>query len=225
MRAYYNTRPHRLGPAIRPFLSVICSMLLVCGPGCATHKESSSPTPKPGSGIAEYAQLAREASGDVQASLDALDRFAGSAGKDPQKTLARFSEAIQQLQVNSQTVRAHAQAMEARGDAYFEHWHANLAQVKDTRFRELAEQHHQELQQSFQKIKGFSQDARVAFKSYLAGLRGIRVAVEKDPSSFNAQSTTALIKSTREHGEHVEQQLKSILAELDGMAVMLKLKT
>jgi DNA repair ATPase RecN len=203
--------------------NLICALLLpiVLGAGCATRNETSSP--KPGSGIAEYAQLAKQALKDVNQSLAALDRFAGSTGTN--EALARFSQSLQQLQVNSQTVRAHAQAMEARGDAYFEHWEANLARVKDARFRQLAEEHHQDLQQSFQKIKGLSQDARAAFKSYIAGLRGIRVAVEKDPSSFNAQSTTELIKATREHGQHVEKQLQSILAELDGMAAMLKVKT
>src|SRR5262249_11762176 len=151
--------------------------------------------------IAEYAQLAKEASKDVQASLVALNRFAASAGKDPQKALGRFSDSVNQLQVKSQTIRTRAQAMEARGDAYFEQWEANLARVKDARFRELAEQHHQDLQQNFQKIKGFSQEGRAAFKSYIAGLRGIRVAVEKDPSNFTAQSTTDLINTTREHGQ------------------------
>ena len=203
--------------------SFVVWLLLVCGPGCATRKDNGSP--KPGSGIAEYAQLAKEASKDVRESLAALDRFAGSGGKDPQKAMAHFSESINQLQVKSQTVRTRFQAMEARGDAYFENWEASLARVKDAKFRELAEQHHQDLQQNFQKIKGFSQEGRTAFKSYIAGLRGIRVAVEKDPSNFTAQSTTDLINKTREHGQHVDQQLKSILSELDGMAVMLQVKT
>jgi hypothetical protein len=215
-------RYHHHRPILRG-ISIIGCVLLVWTQGCATHSETS--TPKPGSGIAEYAQLAKEASKDVHESLDALDRFAGSGGKNPQMAMARFSESINQLQVKSQTMRTRFQAMEARGEAYFEHWEASLARVKDAKFRELAEQHHQDLQQSFQKIKGFSQEGRTAFKSYIAGLRGIRVAVEKDPSNFTAQSTTDLINKTREHGQHVEQQLKSILSELDGMAVMLQVKT
>jgi hypothetical protein len=199
---------------------VLVSNLILCG--CATEKPADA-GPAPGSGIAEYAQLAKDASKNVRASLVALDRFAGSAGHNSESDLAAFSRAVQDLQVKSQTVRAHAQAMEARGDAYFANWETNLARVKDVQVRELAERHHEELQQSFQRIKSDTQQGRGVFKAYLAGLRGLRVTVEKDPASLGSESTTELIKKAREQGEQVEKQLDAILAELRGMAAMLKL--
>ena len=202
------------------YVPVLVAFLIISG--CATEKSTSTGS-APGSGIVEYAQLARDASKNVRASLVALDRFAGSAGHNSESDLAAFSQAVQNLQVKSQTVRAHAQAMEARGDAYFANWETNIARVKDARVRELAEQHHEDLQKSFQRIKSTTQQGRAVFKTYLAGLRGLRVTVEKDPSSLNAESTTELIKKTREQGEQVEQQLDAILAELRGMAAMLQL--
>ncbi len=206
---------------LRRFFSALVLVVVLLNSGCATQ-QSANPAPAPGSGIAEYAQLAKDASKDVRASLVALDQFAGSSGS-PENALAAFSRAIQDLQVRSQTVRAHAQAMEARGDAYFANWETNLAQLKDARVRELAEQHHEDLHQGFQRIKADTQQGRAAFKTYLAGLRSLRVSVEKDPSSLGTESTAQLIKSAREQGEIVERQLDSILAELRGMAAMLKL--
>jgi len=190
--------------------------------GCATDRSENAGS-APGSGIAEYAQLAQDASRNVGASLAALDRFAGSAGHNSESDLTAFSKAVQDLQVKSQTVRAHAQAMEARGDAYFANWETNIAQVKNDHIRELAQQHHEDLQKSFQRIKSATQQGRAAFKTYLAGLRSLRVTAEKEPSSLNAASTTELIKNTREQGEQVEQQLDAILTELRGMAGMLQL--
>jgi hypothetical protein len=200
-------------------LTLYVALALAAGAGCATRQAVSGPDPR--NGIAEYKKLASEALEEVQASLKALDSVAASNGRKSERTVTGFSEAVQKLQVKSQAIRAHAQAMETRGDAYFADWEENLASMNDARLRKLASQHHEDLQQAFQRIKFATHDGRAAFRAYLAGLRNLSIALEKDPASLGADGNSELIRSTKENGLQVKRQLELILGEVRCMATEL----
>jgi hypothetical protein len=109
----------------------------------------------------------------------------------------------------------------ARGDAYFENWHANLAQVSDPRVRERAEAHKPELQQGLANIKEIAQQTREPFDSFLAGLRALRRTVETDPNAIQAESTKELGRKTEESSRQVQQGLESMAKELKTMTLLL----
>jgi hypothetical protein len=194
--------------------------LFVWAGGCASEKTTrEASTPK--NGIAEYRQTATVADQAIRRALDSVATVGAQSNRCPSEVLSNFSVEIQRLQVESIQVRERSQAMQARGDAYFEQWQDNMTKVKDPNVRAMAEAKRPQLQESFQKIKSLSQEGREAFNPFLSDLRQLRNVLEKDPGSINAPATRDLMKQAVEYGQHVEKCIAGIAQELDAMSAML----
>lgn len=203
------------------FLGLMC--LAIMGlwlVGCAS-KTAPSEASRPGNGIAEYRRIATGAEQAIHAALDSLSEIAGQSNSCSPEVLYRFSEEVRRLQVESIQVRSRSQAMQARGDAYFERWHENMARVEDPRLRSLAEARRPQLQERFQQIKSLSQEAHEAFRPFLADLRQLRNALEKDLASIDAAPSRNWIRTAMENGKHAERCVGEIGRELDSMSAML----
>jgi hypothetical protein len=198
--------------------AVLVGALLAAG--CAS-KQGGAPAIRPGEGIAEYRQIAGEAETAMRAALDALAKVSAQADRCAPEVLSDYSVQVQRVQVDSVKLRARAQAILARGDDYFENWHKYLAQVKDPAARARVKEQRPALEKGFRKVKGWSQETREAFQPFLAGLRKVRNALEKDPASLNTSETRQWMKSAQADGEHVVRCLASIRGELDNMKALL----
>jgi len=210
-------------PAL-PFLPQAVGAVLLLAAGllavsCSSTDGGGQPR-RPGDGIAEYRQLATNASNAVRAALDSLGTVSAQSGRCSPEILAAFSSELQDLQVGSIRIRARAQAVLQRGDAYFSRWHEHLAQVKDPEVRALAVKRRPELENRFRNVKELSRQTREAYNPFAADLRKLRNALESDPSSLGASSTRNLISIARQNGERVQQCLGDIVRELDAMRAM-----
>ncbi len=188
--------------------------------GCAT-KESASSAPRRLKGVEEYKQLAAQALHGVQAALQSLDQVSAQAEPCSPKVVAAFSNQVQRLQVESIRVRARSQAIQARGDAYFQAWSENIARIQDPRVRELAERFHPQLEQCYLKVKVASREAGEAFRPFLSGLRELRTELENKPDVVATDSARELIRATREHGQEVVKKLGEISNECQAITTML----
>jgi hypothetical protein len=188
--------------------------------GCASkdHSNQTTGSPRPGAGISEYRHVATNAQAAVRAALASLATVSAQSNRCEPGVLSAFSAEVQRLQVESIQLRARSEAMQARGDAYFEHWHERLERIQDPEVRSLAQQNRTQLQQSFAEIKQLSQSGREAFKPFISGLRQLRNALEHDPASLSGANTQSTIASTREQGQRVERCLAGIERELDSMS-------
>ena len=129
---------------------------------------------------------------------------------------------MRRLEVDSFKLRARAQAIRTRGKAYFEQWQEHLHSVKDPAARQLAEDRRERLQERFAHISTTTQQARDAFKPFLAGLHRRRNGIETDPAAASTEPIKEVIRTTRENGKKVETSLDSILGGFDAVAAMLK---
>lgn len=212
---------------MRPFdwplrlFNVICffSLASLCLGGCAS-KTASSKAPPPKNGIAEYRRIAATADQAIRRALDCLTAVAEQSKQCSPQIVSNLSAEVHRLQVESIQVRARSQAMQARGDAYFERWHENIARVKDPQIRALAEARRPELEESFRKIKTLSLEGREAFNPFLSDLRQLRNALEKEPAAIGAGITRDRIKEAMEYGQHAERCVAAIAHELDAMSAM-----
>jgi len=200
--------------------SVVAVLMAV---GCAS-KSSSGSTARPGSGIAEYRQITSTAQKAVAAALDALAEVSAQSNRCSPEALTNFSAEVTRLQVESVQIRARSQAIQARGDDYFEHWHQRMANVQDPEVRALAEKNRPLLQQSFAEIKRLSQEGREAFQPFLTNLRKLRNGLENDPASLASDPAQDWVKTARENGERVGHSLAGIQRELDSMSSMITRK-
>lgn len=197
---------------------------LVVG-GCAGKQSKSTstepPPADPGSGIAEYRQLTKEALAALRGTLNSLDSVITRSNPCPPKLITAFSEKVQRLQVDSLRIRARGQAIQARGDAYFADWSQSIARIKDAKVRAAAEHFRPQLEQSFKNIKAASQQAGGEFSPFLHGVRMLRLEFEKHSGFSREAATQDLVRATREHGELVIHQLTTIQGELQNITDML----
>jgi hypothetical protein len=179
--------------------------------GCA----SNSGHPRIGRGAEEYRQLTLEALGAMHKALGALDRVALQTNR----TLALvkdFRQEVNQLQIDSFRVRARSQAIQARGDAYFQAWSG----VSDSEVGKAAA-YLPRMRESFGRIKNYSREAGEAFKLFFAGLRKVNVLLETTPEALDAPETRQFVRSTREQGTQVAQKLDLLADELQAIIPVL----
>jgi len=193
---------------------------LVLSLSCAS-KQQTSETIRPGSRIPEYRQVTVVAEKAVEAALESLTVVSTQVNQCPPKVLTDFAAQVRRLQVESVQMRARTEAMQARGDEYFKDWQKHLAQVEDPQMRALVERERPALQQSFERIKVLSHEGREAFQPFMASLRHVRNALEKDPASLASEPVQTSIKTAREKGAQVRGRLMRTQKELDRMSALL----
>ena len=201
-------------------LTSLSAAALILAGACASKPSDQQKTPAQ-DGLSEYRQIAMQADQAIRRALDCLTAVSAQSNRCSPEVLTKLSGEIDRLQVESMQVRARSQAMQARGDAYFERWHENMAQVKDPQVRVRAEEKRPELQQAFRQIKALSQEGREAFNPFLSDLRQLRNALEKDPASIDATATRDRIREAMESGNHTEQCIAGVSRELNAMSAML----
>ncbi len=172
-------------------------------------------------GIEQYKEITTQARAAVQAALQSLDHVSAAPTPCPSKIAADFSRNVQRLEVDSIQVRARAQAILARGDAYFAEWSESITKIKNPRVRELADRQRPQLEQSFNKVKSASKQAGDFFKPFLADMRALRTRLEMNPNGVATESAKDSIRNTRENGQRVIRELDSIKAELKTVMTML----
>ena len=160
--------------------------------------------------------------GQVDTTMRALEEVSAQANRDPRPAYAAFAKAVHRIEVDSIKMRAHTQAMRARGDAYFERWEKYLAGVDNEQVRQLAEEHRPDLKQSFQQAHMASQQVREVFRPFLSDLQKLRAVLEADPTLARIDSAKSLILAAQEKGRQVQQGLDRILAEMNSMTAMLR---
>jgi hypothetical protein len=189
--------------------------------GCAST-ETSRKEPTLRQDFIEYRQIVVLAMNQVDSVLHALDKISVEANRDPRPAYQAFAKAVHRLEVDSIKVRARTQAMRARGDAYFEHWEAYLAGVKNEQVRELAEEHRPDLKRRFEQAQSASQQVREGFRPFLSDLQKLRAVLEADPTLARIDAQKGLILEAKDKGRRVQQGLDRVLAEMNSMTALLK---
>lgn len=198
-------------------LAAAAAALIGCASTDAARKE---PTPR--DDFKEYRQIVVQAMSQVDVTLRALDEISAQANRDPHPAYAAFAKAVHRLEVDSIRMRARAQAMRARGDAYFEHWETYLAGVNNEQVRRLAEEHRPELKQSFEQARLAAQQVREVFRPCLSDLQKLRAVLEADPSLTCIDSAKSLILAAKDKGRQVQQGLDRLLTEMNSMTGLLR---
>ena len=99
--------------------------------GCVSQPPLGQ-APQPGERLPEHRQTLREVSKVMANALSCLKQVNGQASRCPPRLVAALAAEVQDVQVESLKVRSRWHAMEARGEAYFQHWHESLALVRDS---------------------------------------------------------------------------------------------
>jgi hypothetical protein len=204
------------------FLAMVSALVLAwLASGCASPSGDPS-APKPGSGIAEYRVVTRDAHRAVADTVKSLEALAQPHAQtsSPHPALRGFDRKFHQLELTSVKTRARAEAIIARGQAYFDEWKTHLASLTNQTTAQAESQQYARLFEHFQRVRERSGEVREEFRPFMAGLREFRARLDRpsestgggsDLSTLNPQLSTDLIAG----GRRVLQKLETVSAALD----------
>jgi hypothetical protein len=204
-------------------LSLVLAATVVLETGCANTGVSRQAN-EAGAGVAEFRQVVFKVRIALSATLTALDQLTVDADGNLRTAFRRFDESLHQLEVDSVQARARADAIRARGDAYFEEWEEQLSGAGNDQSGQAALERRAQLRRTFGEIRRTSQQAREEFKPFLSNLRDLRVVLGNDLSLTGIDAAKVLILKTQADGRRVERALDEVLAELNSVAAAVKSK-
>lgn len=204
---------------------VLCSAIAWLAGGCSSPTSSSS-APKPGSGIAEYRALTRNAQSAVAETVKSLEALAQPQPQGQQSNahpaLPRFDSSVQELEVTSFKTRSRAEAIMTRGEAYFDEWKAHLAGISNQATARVETEHYTRLHDQFRLVRERSDEVRTEFRPFMNGLREFRATLDKSPDSAGSESSRRTIKTLTADGRRVLDRLDALSKTLDDAEVELR---
>jgi hypothetical protein len=186
--------------------------------GCASD-DVAPKKPRVGAGVQEYRNLAIEAASEITSALELVQRVRQHTGSCPPKLVRDFADEVDDLQVNSIRVRARAQAIQAKGEAYLQAWTTNSALADQP---VLPAQSMPQIQDGFVRVKQTSQQVGEIFRPFFSNLRKLRSDLQADPSAVQRDETKKVIQTTNEQGHEVLERLRALEKELQDFQQILR---
>ena len=174
--------------------------------------------PKPGSGIAEYREVTRNAHRAVAETVKSLEALAQPHAQtsSPHPALRGFDRTFHQLELTSVKTRARAEAIIARGQAYFDEWRANLVGMTN---QATARAEYDRLFEHFQRVRERSGEVREEFRPFMAGLREFRARLDRPSESPGGGSELSTLNPQLSDliagGRRVLEKLETVSTALD----------
>lgn len=187
--------------------------------GCASNEASRG---GPRDDLADFRQAAIQAQRAFDHASAALDQVAASETTCPPSVVASYQKAVQDLEVVSVQARAKAQAILARGDAYFADWEEHVEQMQGMGARALMEERRPELEDTFNRLKAGCAQTHDAFQPFLSGLRQLRTVLENNPDTLSNEATRNLISNTQLHAQQVRLCIDAVRKSLDDFAAQVR---
>jgi hypothetical protein len=204
------------GLATRMHLALWLLVVAATYAGCRTTPDDAGARSDAG----EYRRVTGHFIKAVDETLRLLDRATAPTARNPRSAILKFADAVDTLEVDSMAARARAEAMRARGQAYFATWQEHLTVVKDERVRQLALKHRDELDVRFEKLRATAQQLRETFRTFLTDLKELRDSLESQPTAAHVAAESARIAQTKARGQQVQESLQTLMAELEATAAL-----
>ena len=132
--------------------------------------------------------------------------------KLPKPSLSGFDRAFDQLEVTSITARARAEAIIARGQAYFDEWKEHLAGVTNQTAARIETEHYTRMLEHFERVRQRSGEVREQFRPFMAKLREFRARFDQPPNESSLRADRNTLSTS---GRGVLRALESVAAGLD----------
>lgn len=202
-------------PDVIGALSVLLAVAWLGG-GCASPSGDSS-APKPGSGIAEYREVTREAHRSVAATVKSLEALTRSQAKTSLQhpALPGFDRAFHQLELTSVKTRARAEAILARGQAYFDEWKGNVSSITNQAVARAETEKYGRLLEHFDRVRQRSGEVREEFRSYMASLREFRARLDRPANAAGGGLSAQNLDGMTASGRRVLKALEAIETTLN----------
>ena len=197
--------------------TAVAVLASVCLIGCGTtagYKQAD----KTGQGIADFRQEITKAKQAVDDTVSALGQVAVTANTNPREAFQTFSKSLANLESAAERARKRADDMRAKGQAYFNQWQQEMAQVKNPDIRKLAEERKAKLQASFDNIKKYTEPLKTQFDAWMSDLKDLKTYLGNDLTVTGVDAAKSLFAKAQSEGFEVQKSMDALIAELNTVA-------
>jgi hypothetical protein len=195
---------------LKPALAFACAALMA---GCASsgYKQAD----KTGEAINTLRNDVLNIKTAVDTTLKSMDDLAAAASTDPRKPYEAFAKNVDKVEAAGNKAKKNAEAMHAKGEAYFQQWEQQISQVQNEKIRQLAQERRAKLQEAFGNIKKSAADAKESFPIFLSDLKDLRTLLSTDLTVQGIAAAKGIFKKTKSEGQDVQKHLDAVEAELN----------
>jgi len=198
----------------RSSLAFAVAGALLCAAGC-----SSTPDAKATVGsMSQFGLETAKVKDGIDASLKSLDTLAGTRDEDLKTPYQAYAKSVAALEDQAKVVRAQAEDMQAKGDAYFKAWETEAATP------EMSSERKAQLTEAYAKIKDDTIAARDAFQPFLASLKDVQSYLSLDLSRKGIDSVQDLAKKAKANGDVVKAKIETVIQQTNSVRGMLSTK-
>jgi len=198
---------------------VACVLALALVAGCATkgYDKGSAASSK----LQKAADRIAASETAVADCVTTLNDLATNAAPDMRPQFKQFEGAIKKLDSLSKSVGSDNTTMQAKSQAYFAKWDAELSQIRNEDIRSRSEARRKEVEESFEKIKATYEKTRGNFEPFLSDLKDIQRALSVDLNRSGVEAVKRSIENANRNSEPLRESLKSLSEEfrLLGIAI------
>jgi uncharacterized protein YhaN len=198
-------------------VAVTLATLLTTGCKSPTYKQAD----KTGAGIAEFRAEIANAKKAVDQTVATLGQVAVTADTNPRKAFEQYSKSLDTLESAAAKAKQRGADMKAQGQAYFQQWEAQLAQIQDPKIKALAQERRAKLQETFDSIRKYTEPLKAQFDPWLGHLKDLRTYLGSDLTVTGVDAAKPMFNKAQTEGLQVQQSMDALVAELNTVAATL----
>jgi len=195
---------------MRNTAALVAVLALVAG--CASSGRSRSSETV--AGVTTVDQELTAADAQLGKTVDALGALVESSGPDMEKKYDQFAADLSDLDRKAQSIRDRAMSINAKRDAYLQHWIQQTSTIKNEDLKKAAEARRTQLQQDFMDMNAKGRTLKKAYAPVQATLRDCQRFLEADLNPSGVQALASEMDKLKQGRQEVEAAVKEFRASL-----------
>lgn len=186
--------------------------VLVLAAGCASSGRSRSTETV--AGVTTIDQELTAADAQLGKTVDALGALVESSGPDMEKKYDQFAADLVELDSKVQEIRDRALALNAKRDAYLQHWVQQTSTIKSEDLKKQAEARRTQLQSDFMDMNAKGQTLKKAYAPVQASLHDCQRFLEADLNPSGVKALSGEVEKIKQGRGEVETAVKDFRGSL-----------
>ncbi|MGO8836904.1 MAG: DUF2959 family protein [Limisphaerales bacterium] len=196
---------------------IACATAAVLLSGCASKGYDKSAA----TGTALQTTAAQIYQGNAQLTLvmASLNNLVERPQADLRPQFDKFTADLNQLQSLASDVNDKATDMQAKGQDYFKDWNEQLALIKNEDVRTRSAKRAKEVETKFIALNGSYQEAKTAFKPFMADLQDIKTALGNDLTPAGIDAIKKTVAKANKEAKPLKKTIKKLGDDFKSLGV------
>jgi hypothetical protein len=187
-----------------------CALAMALLAGCATQGYDKGSAA--GSKLQQAADTVAASETAVADCVTALNDLATNAAPDLRPQFKQFETSIKKLESLSKRIGSNTVSMQAKSQAYFAKWDAELAGIR-------SEARRKEVSESFEKLQAACEKTCNRFAPFLSDLNDVRRALSVDLNRSGIAAVARSVEQVNRNATPLKESLSRLSAEFRSLGV------